>query len=87
MFGRDRPATGFAIDLKALVDDAERQKTDDLPIIAPQSGDPALREAIAKLRLAGRVVVIDVPPGVALAEADRLVERRGQWVIERDSAL
>ncbi len=87
VFGRDRPATGFAIDLKALVDDAERQKTDDLPIIAPQSGDPALREAIAKLRLAGRVVVIDVPPGVALAEADRLVERRGQWVIERDSAL
>ena len=86
MFGRDRPATGFAIDLKALVDDAKPIEMVDLPVIAPQLDDPTLREAIAALRSAGRVVVIDVPPGVALPDAERLVEREGQWVTERDTA-
>ena len=86
VFGRDRPATGFAIDLKALVDDAKPIEMVDLPVIAPQLDDPTLREAIAALRSAGRVVVIDVPPGVALPDAERLVEREGQWVTERDTA-
>ena len=86
VFGRDRPATGFAIDLKALVDDAKPIEIGDLPVIAPQSDDPTLREAIAALRSAGRVVVIDVPPGVALPDAERLVEREGQWVTEKETA-
>ena len=83
VFGRDRPATGFAIDLKALVDDAATPQSKDVPVVAPLSNDPALREAIAALRKAGRVVVIDVPPGVALPEAERLIQRDGQWVTER----
>ena len=86
VFGRDRPATGFAIDLKALVDDAKPIEMVDLPVIAPQLDDPTLREAIAALRSAGRVVVIDVPPGVALPDAERLVEREGQWVTEKETA-
>jgi ATP phosphoribosyltransferase regulatory subunit len=86
VFGRDRPATGFAIDLKALVDDAKPIEIRDLPVIAPQLEDPTLREAITALRSAGRVVVIDVPPGVALPGAERLVQREGQWVTERESA-
>ena len=85
VFGRDRPATGFAIDLKALVDDAAAPQCKDVPVIAPQFDDPALRQAIAALRKAGRVVIVDVPPGAALPEAERLVQREGQWVIERET--
>ncbi len=86
VFGRDRPATGFAIDLKALVDDAESIENGDLPVIAPQLNDATLHKVIAALRSAGRVVVIDVPPGVALPDAERLVYRDGQWVTERETA-
>ncbi len=43
VFGRDRPATGFAVDLKALIDDAVTQQSEDLPVIAPSSNEPALR--------------------------------------------
>lgn len=86
VFGRDRPATGFAVDLKALIDDAVTQQSEELPVIAPPSNEPALREAIAALRAVGRVVVVDVPPGVALPEVERLVQREGQWVTERETA-
>ena len=82
VFGRDRPATGFAIDLKALVDDAEHSDAGDAPIIAPQSDDAALRAAVSALRSAGRTVVMDVAPGVDLPDAERLILSDGEWVIE-----
>ena len=82
VFGRDRPATGFAIDLKALVDDAEHSDAGDAPIIAPQSDDAALRAAVSALRSAGRTVVMDVAPGVDLPNAERLILSDGEWVIE-----
>jgi len=82
VFGRDRPATGFAIDLKALVDDAAHSDATDVPVIAPQSDDAALRAAVTALRSAGRTVVMDVAPGVDLPNAERLILSDGQWVIE-----
>ena len=82
VFGRDRPATGFAIDLKALVDDADRSEAADVPVIAPQSDDAGLRAAVTALRAAGRTVVMDVAPGVDLPDAERLVLSEGEWVIE-----
>ena len=82
VFGRDRPATGFAIDLKALVDDAAHSDAADVPVIAPQSDDAALRAAVTALRLAGRTVVMDVAPGVDLPNAERLTLSDGKWVIE-----
>ena len=82
VFGRDRPATGFAIDLKALVDDAAHSDAADVPVIAPQSDDAALRAAVNALRSAGRTVVMDVAPGVDLPHAERLVLSDGKWVIE-----
>ena len=82
VFGRDRPATGFAIDLKALVDDAAHSDAADVPVIAPQSDDAALRAAVNALRSAGRTVVMDVAPGVDLPNAERLVLSDGEWVIE-----
>jgi len=82
VFGRDRPATGFAIDLKALVDDAVHSDAADVPVIAPQSDDAALRAAVNALRSAGRTVVMDVAPGVDLPNAERLILSGGEWVIE-----
>lgn len=86
VFGRDRPATGFAIDLKALVDDAAYDEAADIPVIAPQSDDAALRAAVKALRSAGRTVVMDVTPGVELPNAERLVLSDGEWVIEGSQA-
>lgn len=82
VFGRDRPATGFAIDLKALVDDAAHSDPVDVPVIAPQSDDAALRAAVTALRSAGRTVVMDVAPGVDLPNAERLILSDGEWVID-----
>jgi ATP phosphoribosyltransferase regulatory subunit len=82
VFGRDRPATGFAIDLKALVDDAQQSETTDVPVIAPQSDDAGLQTAVNALRSTGRTVVMDVAPGVDLPNAERLVLRNGEWIIE-----
>jgi len=86
VFGRDRPATGFAIDLKALVDDAQQSEAADVPVIAPQSDDGGLRAAVSALRAAGRTVVMDVAPGVDLPNAERLVLSDGEWIIEGGTA-
>ncbi|MCB1964369.1 MAG: ATP phosphoribosyltransferase regulatory subunit [Rhodocyclaceae bacterium] len=60
-FGRGRPATGFSLDLRELV---QRLPAVALPgaILAPANPAPALREAIAALRAQGEIVV-DALPG------------------------
>ncbi len=85
VFGRDRPATGFAIDLKALVDDMTLVEDSRPPIIAPPSDDSDLRVAIAALRAKGRTVVIDLAPGLALPGAERLVLSNGEWITETEA--
>ena len=85
VFGRDRPATGFAIDLKALVDDMTPVEHSRPPIIAPPSDAPDLRVAIAGLRAKGRTVVVDLAPGLALPGAERLVLNNGEWIIETEA--
>ena len=86
VFGRDRPATGFAIDLKALVDDMTPVEDSRPPIIAPPSDAPNLRVAIAGLRAKGRTVVVDLAPGLALPDAERLVLNNGEWIIETEAS-
>ncbi len=85
VFGRDRPATGFAIDLKALVDDMTPVESSRPPIIAPPSDAPDLRVAIAGLRAKGRTVVVDLAPGLTLPGAERLVLNNGEWIIETEA--
>ena len=63
VFGGDRPATGFAIDLKALIDDAAPPDSALPSVIAPVSDDPLLRDAVATLRASGRTVVVDLESG------------------------
>ena len=60
IFGRNRPAVGFSLDLKELV--AAVSPCDLVGAIrAPWSMDPALRKAIANLREQGETVVCVLP--------------------------
>lgn len=59
-FGRERPATGFSLDLRALsagLPPAEPSKA----VRAPWGCDPALSEALQLLRAAGTIVVQVLP--------------------------
>lgn len=59
-FGRARPATGFSLDLRALLT-ALPANTLAKAIFAPYDLDPALTEKIAMLRAEGQVVVQELP--------------------------
>lgn len=84
VFGRNRPAAGFSLDVKELVRVVPR-----LPlraaIRAPWGRESALLAAIAQLRRAGETVVCVLPgheSEIDEFECDRvLVEQGGQWVV------
>lgn len=63
LFGRPRPATGFSTDLKTLVALARADAPPAAPggIWAPGSSDPALVEAVRRLRADGERVVQELP--------------------------
>ncbi len=84
-FGRDRPATGFSMDLREL---ARLAACGPQPgaILAPYgAADDALARAVAALRAHGEIVV-ELLPGELSSEGppcDRqLVECQGRWLIE-----
>jgi ATP phosphoribosyltransferase regulatory subunit len=56
-FGRARPATGFAFDLKALVSQSPLSEGKSLGIFAPFCSDPLRHEEVKSLRSAGFRVV------------------------------
>ncbi len=83
-FGRARPATGFSLDLKALLplvaDAASRGG-----ILGPAAVDTSARAEMARLRQAGEIVVARLPGHDAhLAElgCDRqLIQSGGRWTV------
>ena len=83
-FGRARPATGFSMDLKALLP----LTADDPPraaILAPPAGDAAARAEVARLRAAGEIIV-DRLPGADEHLAELACDRElrqidGRWVV------
>ncbi len=84
VFGRNRPAVGFSLDLKelaALVPGAARRPA----IRAPWSEDADLRVAIRRLREHGETVVCVLPghetEGEEFACDRELVARHGQWEV------
>lgn len=83
-FGRPRPATGFSMDLRALV---AALPTQPLPkaILAPYVQDAALQDKISILRAQGEVVVVDLPGHEISREElnyDRvLAQGVGGWVV------
>ena len=81
VFGRNRPATGFAIDLKALVDAIAPPSPEPPPIVAPRSEDPALLAKISALRAEGRIVMVDLESNTEVNGVASLVNQAGEWVV------
>lgn len=84
-FGRARPATGFSLDLRELSRLVEK-KSYPMGISAPyQRKNKALDSAIAQLRSAGHIVIVELPEQTQRTlNCDRqLVQRSGEWVVEK----
>jgi ATP phosphoribosyltransferase regulatory subunit len=73
-FGRNRPATGFTMDLKNIVTLFPNSKKAKA-ILAPQSNDTELRKAIEFLRQQGEIVAMDLFGNMNAAEnnCDRIL--------------
>ncbi len=84
VFGRNRPAVGFSLDLRELVAVAQPRAL-KAAIRAPWGEEAALRAAIAALRRAGETVVCVLPgheSEVDEFDCDReLFLQAGQWVV------
>ena len=85
VFGRNRPAVGFSLDLKELVGVAARRPL-KAAIRAPWGESPSLRAAIASLRQRGETVVCALPghdSELDEFECDReLVNAGGTWAVK-----
>lgn len=85
-FGRARPATGFSIDVRALVALCERPAPKAGAIWAPAGDDPALAAVIADLRTTETVVQAmpdESAPDLESGLITRKLVRQGdQWVVE-----
>jgi len=84
VFGRERPAVGFSLDVKSLVQVAQASSLRSA-VRAPWGEDQALRAAIAQLRSAGETVVCVLPGHESEIDefhCDRaLVAQGGDWVL------
>ncbi len=85
VFGRNRPAAGFSLDLKALVG-AVNQRPLQAAIRAPWREEANLGAAIAALRSRGDIVMCVLPGHESEVDefcCDReLIEVAGQWVVQ-----
>lgn len=85
-FGRARPATGFSIDVRALVALCELSTPEIGAIWAPACDDPELAAVICRLRVTETVV--QAMPDESVSDQDsglvtrRLVKQGDQWVVE-----
>jgi ATP phosphoribosyltransferase regulatory subunit len=84
VFGRNRPAVGFSLDLKLLAEVVPRTPAAGA-IRAPWGEDAELRAAVRRLREAGETVIAVLPgdePETAAFVIDReLVPVAGRWVL------
>jgi len=84
VFGRARPATGFATDLKALMKLLPEEPANSCAISAPVSVEepPGLQEKISELRASGEIV-INALGATADCRCDReLVFSAGNWLVQ-----
>lgn len=85
VFGRKRPAVGFSLDIKALVD-AVKVSAPKASIRMPWSSDSALRFAASSLRRMGETVICVLPGHENATDefaCDReLVQVGDQWVVK-----
>ena len=84
VFGRNRPAVGFSLDLKALAD-AAPPLAPTAAVLAHWGEAPELRAAVRRLREHGEIVLSVLPGHNPEAQAfvcDReLIEFSGRWVL------
>jgi len=85
VFGRNRPAAGFSLDIKAVVG-AVAPRALHAAIRAPWGEQAALRQAVASMRAQGHTVVCILPGHESEVDefhCDReLVQVAGQWVVQ-----
>lgn len=85
VFGRSRPATGFSLDLRQILD-CLAEPVARGGILAPQEADVDLQARIAQLRAAGERVVIELPGQEryrAESGCDRILCKAGAgWAIQ-----
>ena len=85
VFGRNRPAAGFSLDVKQLVAVVPARPL-KAAIRAPWATDLGLQQAIAQLRAAGETVVCALPGHDSRVDefhCDRvLVHSAGQWLVQ-----
>lgn len=85
VFGRNRPAAGFSLDLKALVA-VVAPRALQAAIRAPWRDDASLNASIVALRSRGEIVVCVLPGHESEVDefhCDReLIEAAGQWVVK-----
>ena len=85
VFGRNRPAAGFSLDLKALVGTVVPRPL-QAAIRAPWRQDAGLSSAIASLRSRGEIVICVLPGHESEVDeflCDReLIDVAGQWVVQ-----
>ena len=86
VFGRNRPAVGFSLDIKELAALAPAKRL-GAAIRAPWAETPALRAAVRRLREQGETVVCVLPGHDQEAQefdCDReLVEEAGAWAVRK----
>lgn len=85
-FGRARPATGFSLDIRALVALGQRPFRQSGAIWAPADEDNALEGVISGLRMTETVIRAlpgdEVTSPLARGCDRQLVNRGGEWVVE-----
>ncbi len=80
VFGRARPATGFSMDLKALLPLVPDKISKGSPILAPKNPDESAAAAMTLLRCEGEVVIKRLENSAI--ECDReLKSLNGQWQV------
>ena len=79
--GRARPATGFAMDLRLLAEQAGTPPQTAGAIAAPAEDDAALQLRIAELRAAGEMVILTLADNADQRCSRELVLVDGEWQI------
>ena len=82
VFGRARPATGFATDLKALLALLPDEEDERGAISMPYSDDPALAAIVTELRQAGEIVINCLATHPDPRCDRQLVEDEGEWRVQ-----
>ncbi|MDP5072030.1 MAG: ATP phosphoribosyltransferase regulatory subunit, partial [Congregibacter sp.] len=79
VYGRARPATGFATDLRLLAAQLSRPNTEQNAIAAPDLEDPTLQDAVRLLRSAGETVIVVLDGDTDSRCSREMTNIDGQW--------